>query len=119
MPDNNFGEKSFEQTVKEKGFNLSLPTRVEGLDMEGNFFNENTALSYISHQGSSFLLRTPISVGKDLKLTVDLPQKLAQDQDLKLIIRGKIIFVEATTDQIPKQRVSIKFENKYIIENED
>ena len=119
MSDNIFGEKSFEQTVKEKGFNLSLPTRVEGHDMEGNFFNEKTSLSYISHQGSSFWLRTPVSIGHDLKLTVDLPPKLAQDQDLKLIIRGKIIFVEAATDQIPKQRVSIKFENKYFIENDD
>ncbi len=119
MPDNIFGEKSFEQTVKEKGFNLSLPTRVEGQDMEGTFFNEKTSLSYISHQGSSFWLRTPISVGHDLKLIVDLPPKLAQDQKMKLIIRGKVIFVEAATDQIPKQRVSIKFENKYIIQNDD
>ncbi|MCJ7579916.1 MAG: PilZ domain-containing protein [Candidatus Aminicenantes bacterium] len=119
MPDNIFGEKSFEQTVKETGFNLSLPTRVEGYDREGNFFTEKTSLSYISHQGSSFWLRTPVSIGLDLKLTVDLPPKLSQDQNLKLIIRGKIIFVEASTDQIPKQRVSIKFENKYLIENDD
>ncbi|MFC2167846.1 PilZ domain-containing protein [Acidobacteriota bacterium] len=119
MPENIFGEKSFEQTVKEKGFNLSLPTRVEGHNREGNFFNEKTSLSYISHQGASFWLRTPISIGDDLKLTVDLPPKLSQDQDLKLIIRGAVIFVEAATNEIPKQRVSIKFENKYIIENED
>ncbi len=59
MPDNIFGEKSYEQKVKEKGFNLSLPTRVEGHDTEGNFFDEKTSLSYISHQGSSFWLRTP------------------------------------------------------------
>lgn len=119
MPDSIFGEKSFEQAVKETGFNLSLPTRVEGYDREGNFFTEKTSLSYISHQGSSFWLRTPVSIGLDLKLTVDLPPKLSQDQNLKLIIRGKIIFVEASTDQIPKQRVSIKFENKYLIENDD
>jgi len=119
MPDNIFGEKSFEQTVKEKGFSLSLPTQVEGQDLEGKIFNENTSLSYISDQGSSFWLRTPVSIGLDLKLTVDLPPKLAQDQNLKLIIRGKVIFVEAATDQMPKQRVSIKFENKYIIENKD
>ena len=119
MPDNILGEKSFEQSVKEKGFNLSLPTRVEGYDMEGIFFTEKTSLTYISHQGSSFWLRTPVSTGHDLKLTVDLPPKLSQDHNLKLIIRGKIIFVEASTDQIPRQRVSVKFENKYIIESDD
>ena len=119
MPNNIYRENFFEQTVKEKGFNLSLPTRVEGQDIEGNFFNEKTSLSYISHLGSSFWLRTPISIGHDLKLIVDLPPKLVQDQKMNLIIRGKVIFIEAATDQIPKQRVSIKFENNYIIQNED
>ncbi len=119
MPNNIFEETSIEQMVKEKGFNLSLPAQVEGQDMEGNFFNEKTSLSYISHQGSSFWLRTPTSIGHDLRLIIDLPPKLAQDQNLKLIIKGKVIFVEASTDQIPKQRVSIKFENKYIIQNDD
>ncbi len=119
MPNDIFEEKFNEQIVKEKGFNLTLPTRVEGQDMEGNVFNEKTSLSYISHQGSSFWLRTPTSIGHDLRLIIDLPPKLAQDQNLKLIIKGKVIFVEASTDQIPKQRVSIKFENKYIIQNDD
>ncbi len=64
-------------------------------------------------------MSTPTFIGNDLKLIIDLPPKLAQDQDMKLIIRGKVIFVEAATDQIPKQRVSINFENKYIIQNED
>ncbi len=54
MSSNILEEKSIEQTVKEIGFNLSLPAQVEGQDMEGNFFNEKTSLSYISHQGSSF-----------------------------------------------------------------
>lgn len=119
MPDNIFGKDFFEQTAPEKGFNLSLPTRVEGQDKEGNIFNEKTTLSYISHQGSSFWMMTPTFIGHDLKLIIDLPPKLAQDQDMKLIIKGKVIFVEAATDQIPKQRVSIKFENKYIIQNDD
>lgn len=118
MPNNILGEKSLEQTVKEKGFNLSLPARIEGQDLEGNFFNEKTSLSYISHQGSSFWLSTLTAIGHDLKLIIDLPPKLTQEKDLKLIIKGKVIFVEAATDQIPKQRVSIKFENKYIIQND-
>ncbi len=119
MSDNIFGEKIFENTTPEKGFNLSLPTRVEGLDKEGNVFTEKTSLSYISHQGSAFRMSAPTFVGHDLKLIINLPPKLSQDEDMKLIIKGKVIFVEAATDQIPKQRVSIKFENKYIIQNKD
>ena len=112
-------ERSFEQSMKERGFSLRLSTRVEGLDPEGKLFEEQTTLSYISHNGSSFWLTTPTREGDDLRLVIDLPAKLAQDRDLKLIIKGTVIFVEAATDQIPKQRVSVRFENKYLIKDED
>lgn len=119
MSDTNFGENSFEHPDEEIGFSFSLPTRVEGQDTEGQSFIEQTTLAYISQHGSSFWLRTPVSIGHDLKLLIDLPPKLAQDQNLKLIIKGKVIFVELATDQIPKQRISIQFENKYIIQNDE
>ena len=119
MANNLSQEREFEHTIKERGFNLPLPTRVIGQDPEGKNFEEQTSLSYISHQGSSFWLNTIISEGCDLKLIIDLPPKLSQHQNLKLIIKGKVIFIEAATEQNPKQRISIKFENKYIIMEED
>lgn len=119
MSNNILGENFFEQTVRERGFNLSLPTRVEGQDEGGNLFGEETSLSYISHQGSSFWLSTPTIIGQNLKLIIALPPKLAQNQNLKLIIKGKVIFVEAATDQTPKQRVSVRFDNKYVIQDDD
>ena len=104
--------------LKEQGFNLSLPTLVEGREESGKAFKEKTVLSYISHHGSSFWLSNPVPLGSELKLFIDLPPKLADNKDLKLIIKGKVIFVESLKGKNSKQRVSVKFSSKYIIESQ-
>jgi len=116
MPNDMLSNSSFSDALKEQGFNLSLPTLVEGTEKSGETFQEKTVLSYISHHGSSFWLAQPVSLGSELKLIIDLPPKLADNKDLKLIIKGRVIFVEATKDNQSKQRVSLKFDSKYIIE---
>lgn len=102
----------------EKGFKLPLKTIIEGKDGTGNSFTEKTVLAYISHNGSSFWMKTPVLIGSALRLTIDLPKNLSDDEDLKMVIKGKVVFVESSKDNSAKQRVSIKFENKYIIKPE-
>ncbi|MBD3415444.1 MAG: PilZ domain-containing protein [Candidatus Aminicenantes bacterium] len=102
--------------LKEKGFKLPLPTIVEGIDKSGKKFTEKTVLQYISPSGSSFWLNTLVSNGSELRLTIDLPPKLKENRDLKMIIKGKTIFVEEAVDESSKSRVSVHFENKYIID---
>jgi hypothetical protein len=109
---------SVNNALKEQGFNLSLPTMVEGEEESGKAFREKTVLSYISHHGSSFWLTNPVVLGSELKLIIDLPPKLADKKDLKLIIKGKVIFVEALKGKNSKQRVSLKFSSKYIIDSQ-
>jgi len=99
----------------EKGFNLPLYTLVEGTDVFGKGFNEKTTLSYISHNGSSFWLTNSVPVGSELKIIIDLPPNLTKEKTLKLIIKGKVVFIEAPKDKNSRHRVSIRFENKYII----
>jgi len=103
----------------EQGFNIPLQTLIEGKDMFGNPFNEKTVLSYISHNGSSFWMANTVPVGSELKLIIDLPPNLSDEKDLKLIIKGRVVFVEAPKDQDPRHRVSLKFENKYIIKKDE
>jgi hypothetical protein len=110
---------SLSDTIKEQGFNLSLPTTVEGRAHSGKPFAEKTVLSYISHHGSSFWLTNTVSLGSELKLVIDLPPQLADNKELKLIIKGKVIFVESTKGKDSKQRVSLKFDSKYVIESTD
>ena len=116
MPDSKTKKNIKDTPLNEAGFNLPLPTIVEGIDALGNNFQEKTVLSYISNSGSSFWLKTEVSSGIELRLTVDLPSKLADDKDLKLVIKGKVIFLEASKKETYKSRVSLKFNNKYIIE---
>jgi hypothetical protein len=103
----------------EQGFNIPLQTMIEGKDASGNPFNEKTVLSYISHYGSSFWIANSVPVGSELKLTIDLPPNLSDEKDLKLIIKGRVVFIEAPKDQELRHRVSLKFENKYIIKKDE
>jgi hypothetical protein len=103
---------------KEQIFNLPLPTVVEGKSAAGKAFQEKTVLFYISHHGASFNLFNSIALGSMLKLIIDLPPSLADDKDLKLVINGKVALVEANHSHHSKQRVSLRFENKYFIKTD-
>jgi len=117
MPDSKTKKRITNTPINESGFNLPLPTLVQGIDASGKKFQEKTVLSYISNSGSSFWLKTEVSSGIELRLTVDLPSKLSDDKDLKLVIKGEVIFLEASKKENSKLRVSLKFNNKYIIES--
>jgi hypothetical protein len=104
---------------KKRGFTFPLPTQVEGMNAKGHDFTEETVLTFISHEGSSFCLKNPIQVGSRLKMIIDLPEKLADDVPLKLVIRGRVAKVEALPGSSLTQRVTIKFDSKYIIKPED
>lgn len=104
---------------KKQGFTFPLPTQVEGMNAKGRDFSEETILTFISHEGSSFCLKNPIQVGSRLKMIVDLPEGLADNVPLKLVIRGRVAKIEALPGGNPAQRVTIKFDSKYIIKPED
>jgi len=97
------------------GFHLPLPLEVEGKDILGNNFKEQTSLTYISHYGSSFFLKTPVTLGETLRLSIDLPPKLTDNQPLKLILKGEVIFIENNREKTEEKRISTRFRSKYII----
>ena len=102
-------------TSKEHGFTFPLPTMVEGMDIGGTTFREETTLSYISHQRSTFPLKSGVTLGTRLKLIIDLPKKLSEDQSLKLAIKGRVVAIELEERQNVKKKISVKFESRYII----
>ena len=104
---------------KDQIFNLPLPTVVEGRDATGRSFQEKTVLFYISHHGASFNLGRAVTLGAKLKLIIDLPPSLSEDQNLKLVINGRVALVEASRSQNPRHRVSLRFENKYFIKADE
>ncbi|UCE42695.1 MAG: PilZ domain-containing protein [Candidatus Aminicenantes bacterium] len=103
----------------EQGFSIPLNTQIQGKDTKGKDFDEKTVLTYISHSGSSFWMANSVVEGSELRLIIDLPPKLSDEKNLKLIIKGKVVFVEAPKNEDPRHRVSLKFENKYIIKDDE
>lgn len=105
----------YANTSKEHGFTFPLPTIVEGMDIAGTAFREETTLSFISHQRSTFPLKSGVTLGTRIKLVIDLPKKLAEDKNLKLALKGKVVSIEMGSRQTTKKNITVKFESKYII----
>jgi hypothetical protein len=101
-----------------KGFKLALPATVEGPDAEGSFFREETVLSQMSHVGAIFTIANPVSLGTRLKLSVSLPPKLSQGKSLKLVVKGTIAAIEPSCGDNNHSQVSLRLENRYIIQND-
>lgn len=103
--------------AEQRGFKLSLPLTVEGPDADGALFREETTLSYMSHVGALFPLRTPVAPGSRLKLAVSLPPKLGEGKSLKLVIKGTIVFTEPGNEDGAPSQVSLRLESRYIVES--
>jgi hypothetical protein len=103
--------------AEQRGFKLSLPLTVEGPDTDGGLFREETTLSYMSHVGALFPLRTPVAPGSRLKLAVALPPKLGEGKNLKLVIKGTIVFTEPGNEDGAPSQVSLRLESRYIVES--
>jgi hypothetical protein len=99
----------------EGGFTFPLPTRVQGQNARGQDFTEDTVLSSINHQGSTFVLKNRVNIGDRLRLVIDLPEKLSAETDLKLVIKGKVTHLEAADARGIAQKIVIAFDSKYII----
>jgi len=102
----------------ERGFKLALPMMVQGRDPSGRDFEEETVLDYMSGSQASFVLKNAVFLDSQLRLLVCLPPKLAEDQDLKLIIRGRVAFLETRREGEASQTVSLALESKYVIKPE-
>jgi hypothetical protein len=105
--------------AKESGFTFPLPTRVEGKNTRGQMFGEETVLSHISHEGSTFHLKNRVSVGERLRLVIDLPEKISADKSLKLVVKGKVAQIEAGDSPAAAQKISVAFDSKYIIKPDE
>ena len=99
-----------------RGFKLSLPMTVEGPDPDGTLFHEDTTLAFMSHQGALFPLRSAVALGSRLKLVIALPPKLGEGQNLKLVVKGTIVDVEAGEGDGAPPQVALRLESRYIIQ---
>lgn len=102
----------------ERGFKFSLPLTVEGPDVDGSLFREETTLDYMSHAGALFPLQSPVTLGSRLKLVVALPDKLGEGKGLKLVVKGTIIDINSGNREGRTSKVALRLESRYVIESD-
>lgn len=102
---------------KERSFKLSLLTLVIGIDAYGNKFQERTELSSISSQEVIFWLNSGVTIGSKLNLSLDVPKTLVLENQLKLLISGRVFYVKAEGNNNKKQLISIQLDKNYKIQS--
>lgn len=103
-------------TKAERCFDLSLAVTVNGTNAGGEEFEEVTELSSISSQEAVFWLKSKVTIGSRLVLSLNVPKTLILENQLNLIVSGEVTF--ATTDPSSRdlQLVSIQLDKLYKIQ---
>jgi hypothetical protein len=101
--------------AREQGFTYPLATRVQGVNARAQEFTEDTVLTSINYKGALFCLKNPVHIGTRLRLVIDLPEKLAEDKNLKLVIKGRVARVEYLRESPAAQKLTLEFDSRYII----
>jgi hypothetical protein len=99
---------------KERAFELSLPALVTGMDVLENKFKEKTQILSISSEEATILLRSRVTVGSKLDLSLEIPKTLILESHLKLQISGTVILTQTEPAQGGKKRlVSIRLDKRF------
>ncbi len=106
-------ERTNPAPMTEKSFSLHLSIKVEGLNAAGIKFTEMSTLESMSAATAVFKLRADVERNHLLRLTIDLPPKLSDDDDLKLIIHGTVAAVKPADNSC--RRILLKLDSKYVI----
>lgn len=99
---------------KERAFELSLPAQVTGVDVLENKFKEKTQILSISSEEATILLRSRVTVGSKLDLSLEIPKTLILESHLKLQLSGTVILIQTEPAQSGKKKlVSIRLDKRF------
>ncbi len=99
---------------KERAFDLSLPAIVTGVDVLENKFKEKTQILSISSEEATILLRSRVTVGSKLDLSLEIPKTLILESHLKLQLSGTVILTQTEPAQSGKKKlVSIRLDKRF------
>ncbi len=105
-----------ESLKRERYFELSLPTMVNGINAVGKEFSEETRLTSISSQIVKFSLKSKLTIGSRLNLSLDIPKTIILEYPMNLFISGEVIFIKADSNGQSKQFVSVKLDKNFKIQ---
>jgi hypothetical protein len=99
---------------RERAFELSLPALVTGLDALENRFREKTLISSISAEEATVWLRSPVTIGAKLDISLDIPKTLILENSLKLQLSGTVRLAQIDSTRLgKKQLVSLQLDKKF------
>ncbi len=99
---------------RERAFELSLPALVTGLDVMENRFREKTQLSSISAEEATVWLKSQVTVGTKLDISLDIPKTLILENSLKLQLSGTVKLAQLDSARTGKKLlVSLQLDKKF------
>jgi hypothetical protein len=104
---------------RERSFELSLPALVTGENAKGNEFEENTRILSISAQNALFWLKSKVLIGSPLSLSLLIPKTIILENRLNLSVSGKVVLVQANSNQNNHHLVSIQLDKTFKIKPSD
>ncbi len=103
---------------KERAFDLSLPAVVTGVDVLENKFKEKTQVLSISSEQATVLLRSRVTTGSKLELTLEIPKTLILESHLKLQLSGTVFLIQAEPAQSGKKKlISIRLDKRFKLDS--
>lgn len=99
---------------RERSFELSLPALVSGVDASENKFREKTQVLSISSEEATVWLKSRVTAGSRLNLSLDIPKTLILENHFKLRLSGIVTLVQADGAEAGRKRlVSVRLDKKF------
>lgn len=105
-----------ETLKKERSFELSLHAVVKGINAVGKEFSEETRLTSISSQIAKFKLKSKLTIGSRLNVSLDVPKTIILEYPFNLFISGEVVFVKADSNGQGKKFVSVELDKNFKIQ---
>ena len=101
---------------RERHFELSLPAIIKGANAKGEDFQEKTKIASISAQEASFWLKSKVTTGTKVKLSLDVPKTLVLESHLNLLISGEVKYVQSGVTNKKLQLITLHLDKLFKIQ---
>ena len=100
--------------ICERCFKLTLPASVQGINAAGESFHEQTRINSISAEKAVFFLKSPVTIGSSLTLSLQIPKTLILESAKSLLITGLVSQVKAD-DKRNIQMIALRLKRNFKI----
>lgn len=98
----------------ERSFKLTLPASVQGTNAVGESFREQTKINSISADKAVFFLKSPVTIGCRLTISLQIPKTLILESAKNLLISGLVAQVRAD-DSKDRQMIALRLNRNFKI----